>query len=74
MKILLKCSGTRKWREQRLRMKWLSVTEEAAHMRKINYPNAVELRNIGKYPYTIRCKWKNKMSNIQGVTEQGTQL
>jgi hypothetical protein len=33
--------------------------------RIINCTNVVELRNIGKYLYEIRCKWENKIHNIK---------
>jgi hypothetical protein len=62
--ILLKCSETRKWREQFLSRKWLVVNEEVAYERIINCANAVELRDIGKYLYKIRYKWENKINNI----------
>jgi hypothetical protein len=62
--ILLKCSETRKWRERFLSRKWLIVNEEVTYKRAINCTNAVELRNIGKYLYEIRCKWENKISSI----------
>jgi hypothetical protein len=54
----------RNWLEQSLSRKWLIVNEEVAHKKVINYVNAVEVRNIGKYLYKIRCKWENKISNL----------
>jgi hypothetical protein len=42
---LLKCLGTRKWREQLLSTKWLTVNEESAYKTITNCTNAVELRN-----------------------------
>jgi hypothetical protein len=64
MHILLKCSKTRKWREQFLGRKWLTVNEEVAYKRIINLTNAVELRSIGKYLYKIRCNYENEISSI----------
>jgi hypothetical protein len=61
--ILLKCSETRKWRERFFNRKWLIVNEEVTYKR-INYTNVVELENIGKYLYRIRCNWENKISSI----------
>jgi hypothetical protein len=55
--ILLKYSEMRNWREQFLSRKWLIVYEEVVFKRMINCANAVELRNMGKYLYKIRCKW-----------------
>jgi hypothetical protein len=66
--ILLKCSETRKWREQLLSSKLLIVNEEVAYKRIINCTN-VKLRNIGKYLYKIRCKWANKISSLIGKRE-----
>jgi hypothetical protein len=47
MHILLKCSETRKWREQFLSIKWLRLNEWIVFKKKINCTNTVELRNIG---------------------------
>jgi hypothetical protein len=62
--ILLKCSETRNWREQFWSRKWLIVNEEVAYKTKKKCTNAVELRNIGKYLYKIKCQWENEISNI----------
>jgi hypothetical protein len=43
---LLKCSETRKWREQLLSREWFIFNEEVTYKRIINRTNAVELRNI----------------------------
>jgi hypothetical protein len=45
--ILLKCSETRKWREQFLNNKWLNINEDVAYKIIINCTNAVELINKG---------------------------
>jgi hypothetical protein len=50
--------------EQFLSREWLIVNEEVTYKRMINFTNAVELRDMGKYLYKIRCKWENKISNI----------
>jgi hypothetical protein len=47
--ILLKCSETRKWREQFLSRNWLIINEAVAYKRTINCTNAAELRNTGKH-------------------------
>jgi hypothetical protein len=52
-----------KCKEQCFSIKWTFINEEVAYKRIINCTN-VELRNIKKYPYKIRFKWKNKITNI----------
>jgi hypothetical protein len=58
--ISLKCSETRKWREQFLSRKWLRLNEWIAYNKIINCTNIIELRNIGIYLYKIKCKWEKK--------------
>jgi hypothetical protein len=62
--ILLKCSETRKWREQFLSRKSLMLNEWIAYKKLINYTNIIELRNIGIYLYKIKCKLENKIRNL----------
>jgi hypothetical protein len=62
--ILLKCSETRKWREQFLSRKWLSLNEWMVYKKTSNCTNIIELRNIGIYLYKIKCKWENKIWNL----------
>jgi hypothetical protein len=62
--ILLKCSETRKWREQFLSRKWLRLNELIAFKKIINCNNSIELRNIGSYLYKIKCKWDNRIRNL----------
>jgi hypothetical protein len=62
--ILLKCSETRKCREQFLSIKWLMLNEWTAYKKVINCTNIIELRNIGIYLYKIKCKWENKIKNF----------
>jgi hypothetical protein len=45
--MFLKCSETRKWREQFLSRKWLGLNEWIAYKKIINCTNIIELRNIG---------------------------
>jgi hypothetical protein len=61
MHILLKCSETRKWREQFLSRKWLMFNKWIACKKIINCTNIIELRNIGSYLYKIKRKWENKI-------------
>jgi hypothetical protein len=62
--ILLKCSETRKWREQFLSRKWLRLNELIVLKKIINCNNSIELRNIGSYLYKIKCKWDNRIRNL----------
>jgi hypothetical protein len=62
--ILLKCSETRKWREQFLSRKWLRLNEWIVFKKIINCNNIIELRNIGSYLYKIKFKWENKIRNL----------
>jgi hypothetical protein len=64
IRILLKCSETRKWREQFLSRKWLMLNEWIAYKKIINCINIIELRYLGIYLYTIKCKWENKIMNL----------
>jgi hypothetical protein len=58
---LLKCSETRKWREQFLSRKWLVFNEWIAYKKTINCTNIIELINIGIYLYKTKCKLENKI-------------
>jgi hypothetical protein len=62
--ILLKCSKTRKWREQFLSRKWHILNEWIAYMKIINCTNIIELRKIGICLCKIKCKWENKIRNL----------
>jgi hypothetical protein len=62
--ILLKCSETRKWREQFLSRKWLRLNEWIVFKKIINCNNSIELRNIGSYLYKIKRKWENRIRNL----------
>jgi hypothetical protein len=62
--ILLKCSETRKWREQFLSRKWLRLNEWIVFKKIINSSNSIELRIIGSYLCKIKCKWDNRIRNL----------
>jgi hypothetical protein len=62
--VLLKCSETRKWREQFLRRKWFRLNEWIAYKKIVNCNNSIELRNIGSYLYKIKCIWENRIRNL----------
>jgi hypothetical protein len=61
VRILLKCSEIRNWREQFLSRKWLMFNEEIAYKKITNCTNAGDLKI---YLYKIRCKWENKIRNL----------
>jgi hypothetical protein len=63
--ILLKCPETRRLREHLLSRKWLIINEELAYKNIINCTNTVELRNLGRYLYKIKCKWENTIKGFQ---------
>jgi hypothetical protein len=54
--ILLKCSETRRWREQFLSRKLLRLKEWIVFKKIINCTNSIELRSIGTYKTKIKCK------------------
>jgi hypothetical protein len=62
--VLLKCSKTRKWREQFLSRKWLRLNELIALKKIISCNNSIELRNIGSCLYKIKCEWDNRIRNL----------
>jgi hypothetical protein len=64
LKHRVKCSETRKWREQFLSRKWLRLNEWIVYKKIINFTNITELRNIGSYLYKIKCKRENKIRNL----------
>jgi hypothetical protein len=70
--ILLKCSETRKWREQFLSIKWLRLNEWIVYKKIINCTDIIELRNIGSCLYKIKCKWENKIRNLS--SELGSRI
>jgi hypothetical protein len=67
--ILLKCSETRKWREQFSSRKWRRLNEWIVLNKIINCTNSIELRNIVSYLYKIKCKWENKIRNLSSELE-----
>jgi hypothetical protein len=61
---LLKCPETRRLREHRSR-KWQIINEELAYKKIINCTNTVELRNLDRYLHKIKCKYKNRIKELQ---------
>jgi hypothetical protein len=56
--ILLKCPETRRLREYLLSRKWQIINEELAYTKIISCTNTVELWNLCRYLYEMKCKWK----------------
>jgi hypothetical protein len=63
--VLLKCPETRRLREHLLDRKWQIINEELAYKKIINCTNTVELRNLGRYLYKIKCKGENRIKELQ---------
>jgi hypothetical protein len=63
--ILLKCPETRRLREHLLSKKWQIIKEELAYKKTINCTNTIDLRNLGRYLYKIKCKWENRIKEFQ---------
>jgi hypothetical protein len=62
--ILLKCSETKKWREECVNSKWLSINEELACRKIISCTNLNKIQSLGKYLFKTKCKWEN---NVRGT-------
>jgi hypothetical protein len=62
--ILLKCPEMRRLREHLLSRKWQIINEELAYKKIINITNTVEIKTLGRYLYTIKSKWKNRMKEL----------
>jgi hypothetical protein len=43
-----------------LSRKWQIINEELAYKKIINCTNTIELRNLVRYLYKIKCKWENR--------------
>jgi hypothetical protein len=57
---LLKCSETKKWKEEFARSKWLSRNEGRGTY--INCTRVTKLKNNGKYLFKTRWRWENKVT------------
>jgi hypothetical protein len=65
IRSLLKCPEATRPREHVLSRKWQIINEELAYKEIINCTNTVELRNLGRYLYKIKCKWENRIKKFQ---------
>jgi hypothetical protein len=63
--ILLKCPETRRLREHLLSRKCQTINGEIAYKIIINCTNTSDIRNIGSYLYKIKCKWENRIKELQ---------
>jgi hypothetical protein len=53
--IILKCTETRRLREHLLSRKWQIINVQLAYKKIINCTNTVDIRNLGRYLYKIKC-------------------
>jgi hypothetical protein len=60
--ILLKFPERRRLRENLLSR---IINEQLAYKKIINCTNTVEVRNLGGYLYKIKCKWENRIKELQ---------
>jgi hypothetical protein len=61
--LLLKCSETKKWREEFVLSKQLNRNEDT------NCRHVIKVKNIQKYLFKIRCKCENKARGAQTSLE-----
>jgi hypothetical protein len=63
--ILLKYPETRRLREHLLSRKRQIINDELAYKKIINCTYTIELKNLGRYLYKIKCKWENRIKELQ---------
>jgi hypothetical protein len=63
--ILLKCPETRRLRKHLLSRKWQIIKGELAYKKIISCANTVDTRNLGRLFYKIKCKWENRIKELQ---------
>jgi hypothetical protein len=56
--ILLKCSETKKWREECVNSKWLDINEDLAYKKIISCTNVNKIKFLGKYLFKTKCIWE----------------
>jgi hypothetical protein len=59
--ILLKCSETKKWREECVNSKWLNINEDIAYRKIINCTIVTKINTTAKYLFKTKCKWETKV-------------
>jgi hypothetical protein len=64
--VTLKCKDTQIEREYFLNNKWLNINEEIVQKK------TTELKSLGKFLYTKKCKWENQVAKtVQNLDEEG---
>jgi hypothetical protein len=58
---LLKCSETKKWREECVNSNWLNIKEDLAYRKIVSCTNVNKIKPLGKYLFKTKCKWENKV-------------
>jgi hypothetical protein len=56
--ILLKCSETKKFREECVNSNWLNINEDLANRKIISCTNVNKIKSLGKYLCRTKCKWE----------------
>jgi hypothetical protein len=69
--ILLKCSETKKWREECVNSKWLNINEDLAYSEIISCTNLNKIKFLGKYLFRTKCKWEDKVRGDTTPPPQG---
>jgi hypothetical protein len=59
--IFLKCSETKKCKEECVSSKRLHINEVIAYRKIIICTNVIKIKSLGKYLFNTKCKWENKV-------------
>jgi hypothetical protein len=62
--ILLKCSETKKWREECVSSSWLNINEDLAYRKIISCTNVNKIKSLGKYLFKSKFKWEKKVRGV----------
>jgi len=60
--IYLKYSEMKRWREELVCTKWLSLNKNVTCRKGLTCTNVMELKNTGQYLLTFRWQWKNEVN------------
>jgi hypothetical protein len=66
--ILLKCTETKKWREECVNSNWLIINEDLPYRKIISCTIVNKIKSLGKYIFKTKCKWENKVRGGHKVT------
>jgi HKD family nuclease len=60
---LLKCSETKKSKEECVNSNWLNINEDLAYRKIISCTNVNKIKFLGKYSYLskTKCNWEKKV-------------